>query len=161
MPKGHYVRTKFIPLADRLARKLVKADNGCLIWTGSRYHMGHGQIMSGDKPKRLLMTHRVAWELANGPIPVGLCVLHRCDNPPCCNPKHLFLGSKADNSADMVAKGRSKRGFDLPHTRVPEKTVAAIRMAIGPQTAIAKRFGVSQAYVSQVRSGALRGGDCH
>jgi len=54
----------------------------------------------------VIRTHRLAWELANGPIPDGLSVLHHCDNPPCCNVEHLFLGTQTDNHADMVAKGR-------------------------------------------------------
>lgn len=56
------------------------------------------------------MAHRVAWTLSNGAIPDGLCACHRCDNPPCCNPAHLFLGTRADNNADKVAKGREAKG---------------------------------------------------
>lgn len=54
--------------------------------------------------------HQVAWILTNGPIPPGMGVLHRCDNQPCCNPSHLFIGTQADNVADMVAKGRHRNG---------------------------------------------------
>ncbi len=56
------------------------------------------------------MTHRVAWEDANGPVPDGKCVLHKCDNPPCCNPEHLFLGTREENNADRDAKGRTAKG---------------------------------------------------
>jgi hypothetical protein len=55
--------------------------------------------------------HRVAWTLANGPIPAGMHVLHTCDNPPCCNPGHLWLGTQADNMADMARKGRTSNQF--------------------------------------------------
>ena len=72
----------------------------CWEWRGLRDKHGYGR----KGPYKT--THRLAWEWANGPVPAGMCVLHRCDNPPCCNPDHLFLGTQADNLADMVAKGR-------------------------------------------------------
>ena len=79
----------------------------CWIWTAAINEKGYGVVGVGGVTKK---AHRVAWEIANGPIKHGACVLHRCDNPPCCNPAHLFLGSRADNNADMLAKGRKKVG---------------------------------------------------
>lgn len=102
-------------LAERLAQRLSPTPDGCLVWSGGRDWSGYGTINVGDgKTDR---THRVAWILANGrPIPGDLCVLHRCDNPPCCNPGHLFLGTRTDNNADMQAKGRGRNGrADLTH----------------------------------------------
>lgn len=96
------------PLAQRLSEKLrFVPETGCLIYTGhcDRY----GYIITGsrtDGTRKLRKTHRVAWELAYGPIPSGMAVLHRCDNPPCCNAEHLFLGTQGDNVRDMVAKNR-------------------------------------------------------
>lgn len=69
--------------------------------------MGYGRIY---KDGRNVTTHRASWELANGTIPAGLWVLHRCDNPPCVNPAHLFLGTNRDNIADRHAKGRDASG---------------------------------------------------
>ena len=90
--------------ADRLTARSVERANGCIEWTGATNgSWGYGQISVNGKS---VLTHRLSWELANGPIPNGLLVLHRCDNPPCCNPAHLFLGTHADNMADMLAKGR-------------------------------------------------------
>lgn len=89
-------------LAERLTARLVRTEAGCLEWTGATLK-GYGQIGDGDK---VLYTHRVAFTLAKGEIPDGLDVLHRCDNPPCCEPDHLFAGTALDNAVDMIAKGR-------------------------------------------------------
>lgn len=80
--------------------KVEKRDvSACWPWKGSVMGEGYGRY-------RQAYTHRLAWMLANGPIPAGLFVLHKCDNPPCCNPDHLFLGTQADNVRDRDAKGR-------------------------------------------------------
>lgn len=91
-------------LAERLHAKLVESDNGCLEWTGAKFSTGYGTIGYKSKNYR---THRVAWELEHGAIPVGMFVCHRCDNPACCRVSHLFLGTHADNMRDMAAKGRA------------------------------------------------------
>lgn len=67
---------------------------------------GYGVIGEGDK--KVHLTHRLSWVYHNGEIPDGLCVLHHCDNPRCVNPKHLFLGTRADNNKDMLNKGRAR-----------------------------------------------------
>lgn len=152
MPKGHYVRTKFVPVIDRIMRKTIKTDT-CWLWQGSKGKMGHGQIICDrnvHERRFIQMTHRLMWEHVNGPVPEGMCVLHRCDVPNCVNPDHLFIGTKADNSADMVAKGRSKRGEDLPQTKLTEDQVRIIRESDEPQSKIAKRFGISQGRVSAI-----------
>lgn len=96
--------------AERLHQKLAVRDSGCIEWIGScaagrsGAPRGYGHIYVNGRPA---LTHRLAWILANGPIPDGLHVLHHCDNPPCCNLAHLFLGTDADNAADRDAKGRA------------------------------------------------------
>lgn len=83
------------------------------MWTAYRNEDGYGVCGYGPLLRK---AHRVAWELTYGPIPERLCVCHRCDNPPCCNPAHLFLGTKADNAADRDAKGR---GYTPPPDAPP------------------------------------------
>ena len=107
-------------LMERLTAKLVRRPNGCLEWTGLN-HLGYGRISVANKT---IATHRLAWELANGPIPEGICVCHTCDNPPCCDPAHLFLGTHADNVADKMDKGRHVSGWAK---RSREKSVTGDR----------------------------------
>lgn len=104
MPSGE--KTKSVSIEVRFQNRLVQMPNGCIEWTGSRSERGYGQISvhGGD---RMVRTHRLAWTLAYGEIPEGMNVCHSCDNPPCCNIEHLWLGTQADNVADMVAKGRN------------------------------------------------------
>jgi len=105
-------------VADRLAAGLVRMPNGCLEWSLGTSEAGYGQISVNGKH---VSTHRLAWELVNGPIPDGAHIRHYvCDNPPCCDPEHLRPGTAADNMADMIAKGRSRSGVaNAAKTRCP------------------------------------------
>jgi len=82
-----------------------RSGEGCWEWSRFRNKAGYGYTRWAKKPT---MAHRVAYELAVGPIPPGLFVLHTCDNPPCCNPSHLWIGTKADNNRDRAIKGRGR-----------------------------------------------------
>lgn len=95
----------------------VRGSDECWPWMGTRVD-GYGQATFGGRRQP---AHRVAWELTCGAIRDGLWALHHCDNRPCCNPSHLFLGTNADNVADKMAKGREARG---------ERLAAAIRPSI-------------------------------
>ena len=93
-------------LEERFISKSVPQPSGCVEWSGHRNEKGYGRIgtLGGA-----ISAHRLAWKLAFGEIPNGLCVCHSCDNPPCVNVEHLWLGTHADNAADKVAKGRQSR----------------------------------------------------
>lgn len=94
-----------IPIEERFWKKVKKGKiNDCWEWVGSKYPSGYGSIRY---KKKVEGAHRVSWELKNGPITNGLWVLHKCDNRPCVNPNHLFLGTCRDNVDDMVKKGRN------------------------------------------------------
>jgi hypothetical protein len=123
-------------------------ENGCQPWTGSRDRKGYGRLNIQRVPE---LAHRIAWTIVYGPIPEEICVLHRWDNPPCCAIRCLFLGTKADNTADMVAKGRMvpppvRRGLDNNKTKLRPVDVLAIRQRLDEgysKMAVARTFDVS------------------
>ncbi len=108
-PKKHHGGSQRVPLTERFWEK-VQITSGCWLWLGGFHRAGYGQINAGAPNPRMILAHRVAWELTLGPIPNGLLVLHYCDNPPRVNPSHLFLGTQRDNVKDMMQKGRNRSG---------------------------------------------------
>lgn len=129
----------------------------CWPWQGSRNTYGYGRISEGKRGSCVaLMAHRLSWEIHRGAIPDGMNVLHSCDNPPCVNPGHLFLGSQADNVADMVAKGRQQRGAKHAHSKLTDAEAVVMRTAYlaGTTTAeLAARFGRTKTGVTYVLRG--------
>ena len=117
----------------RFWKKVNKGnDDVCWEWQASRISTGYGQFWYKNKN---IKAHRLSWILSNGSIPKNKCVLHSCDNPPCVNPKHLWLGSLLDNTRDMIAKGRQRyfgewpslKGEDKPNSKLKGKEVKLIR----------------------------------
>lgn len=107
------------PLAVRFWRKVIKGD-GCWEWSGARAPKGYGRLQT---PQGVTLAHRLSWEFEHGPVPVGLFVLHRCDNPPCVRIDHLFVGTAMDNTSDMIAKGRQR----FPGPRLSQRRGAGVR----------------------------------
>ncbi len=151
-----------VPLADGEARFWAKVAIGspdvCWEWQAGSLPDGYGTFHLGGRDRR---AHRVAYELRVGVIPAGQHVLHRCDNPSCVNPAHLFLGTHADNMKDMAAKGRGlghrgPRGERNARSTLNESQVRAIRWLCevgNSQRAVSRLFGVSQGHVSDVVNG--------
>jgi hypothetical protein len=96
----------------------------CAEWTGSRHPDGYGQMSVDNKTRR---ASRLAWEMVHGPIPKGLCVCHKCDNPACVEPSHLWLGTKAQNWDDMRRKGRNSAARGPDHTKWSGGRAEAVR----------------------------------
>lgn len=127
----------------------------CWPWLGTRTSDDYGvfSIFDGHGIRERWATHRMSWVLANGIIPDGLWVLHRCDNPPCINPAHLFLGTPADNSADMVAKNRGARGERAGVAKLTAEQVLAIRADPRPDAVIARSYDLSHVTVNGIKRG--------
>jgi len=151
--------TRRTELAVRFARHVRKTD-GCWEWTGAKLN-GYGKIGvptgATRKSWRARSAHRVSYELANGPITDGLFVCHRCDNPGCVRPDHLFLGTQKENIADMYSKGRESgcgvRGEGNPSARFEAKDAALLRYLADcgvRQHRLIPLFGVTRSTVSRV-----------
>lgn len=159
--------------AARFWAKVEKSD-GCWLWTARVDRHGYGRFRPGGADTNEIQAQRVAWVLANGTIPDGICVLHRCDNRQCVRPDHLFLGTAADNKRDEVAKQRHVRGDRHPnHGRAfaqpePEQRARGVQNAAArlsgdevreirrlyaagaTQVALAERFGTPQTNISRI-----------
>ena len=129
------------------------AMSPCIEWMKSRDRRGYGVQWFQGRTHR---AHRVAWMEANGPIPEGMYVCHHCDNPPCVNVEHLFLGTQVDNMHDMVVKGRSKGqppGERHPMAKLSAADIEAIRLDPRSQSKIAAQYGCSRGHIGRIKNG--------
>lgn len=160
--------------AERV-RSSVDASGGadsCWPWTGISDPDGYGVTRMNRRKYR---AHRATWELANGPIPAGMLVCHRCDNPSCCNPAHLFLGAHNDNMVDRDTKGRQPqgerhylrrdparacRGERHPRAKLSDadarELLSRLTGRYGEQTELAAEYGVSVSLVRKMARGGRK-----
>jgi len=145
-------------MADTLERFWSKASIGatdeCWEWLASKLPAGYGRFWIAGK---LCYAHRLSWQLAYGDIPDGMDVCHHCDNPDCVNPRHLFIGTRADNMQDAVNKGRVHLGEADGMSKLTREDVLGIRKLLvegkRTQREIGADFGVSQMTVSYINTG--------
>jgi hypothetical protein len=131
----------------------TRTSSGCWLWIGHRDPNGYGRLNVNGQP---LLAHRLSWQLHNGDMGDSY-VLHKCDNPQCVNPTHLFLGTQSENCDDMWSKGRAKPGhvFGEKHgmSKLTETQVLQIRSSEGSLRSLAKMFGVSSPVISDIKNG--------
>lgn len=147
-------------LPERIDNAIDRTGD-CWIWTKSRDKNGYGKTsITSDGVTRHVRAHRVLWELVNGPIPEGKMVCHRCDNPPCVNPDHLFLGDALSNMRDKIAKGRATYSIheEHPMRKLDWPAVEAIRnkYLLGhSRQALAEEYGISAGHVWSIVMGKV------
>lgn len=135
-------------VVERFINKVRTPDGeqGCWLWTGAIGSDGYGRVRRKGKTHS---AHRYAYQLFKGDVPQGLCVLHRCDNPACVNPTHLFLGTKKDNSEDMLSKGR--HGRSRPHLTREDVEEIRQRLAAGEsKVSVARAYGMCRSTVQDI-----------
>lgn len=122
---------------------------------GHRNPAGYVEVYVKGKKGKRFFAHRVAWEQANGPIPTGLVVRHKCDNPPCIDPDHLEIGTLADNVRDMDERGRRRpnRGEDCGTHKLTEEQVREILTSPEMGKMLAAKYGVNKSAISRIRNG--------
>ena len=147
-------------LSKRFALKCGPMDsNGCIPWVSTKTSKGYGLLRVASTGSKKTGAHRIAWVLENGDLPPEVLVLHRCDNPSCVNPDHLFLGSPKENTEDMVKKNRHAWGKPLPWQKLNAedgKKILELRLAGYMQQKVADLFGVSRPLISLIESGKVK-----
>lgn len=163
--RGIYVRGPYVRVAppapckdpselfwekvDKNGPKVPGVLGCCWIWTAKKSKYGYGNFsvtIPGENKQKTFISHRFAWEEANGPIPDGLYLLHKCDNPACVRPSHVYPGTQKQNRADCVNRGREPRGSKKPNAIFTEEVirdVRARRVAGENLAAIARELGVN------------------
>lgn len=152
-------------------RSKVNKTSGCWLWTGARNSGGYGVIGRGHRSEGLIRASHVSWIIHNEWLPPGLWVLHRCDNPPCINPDHLFLGTPKDNMHDCLQKGRARRnpnyGEQHHSTKLTDAQIEEIRQAwlaapprrhgrVAFREQLMLRYGVTGTTIKAVVRGSAR-----
>jgi hypothetical protein len=142
-----------LSVEERFNLQVRKVEGGCWKWRASRDRDGYGIFRSEWNGERFTKAHRFSYAFHTGERIGERIVCHRCDNPECTNPAHLFLGTTADNMADKIAKGRARvlRGEDVTHAKITEQQARAILGDPRPYAEIASDFGVSPGTVGDIK----------
>lgn len=152
-------------LENRLWAKIDKrSENECWPWLANKNNKGYGMIRAGGKAEKIL-AHRVSYSLSKGDIPFGSIVMHSCDNPACCNPLHLSLGTMLDNCRDMDKKGRRVTvcnplnipprhiGANHPHAKLTEEQAHEIKHSKESTKFLCNKFELERSTIKRIRSG--------
>lgn len=142
---GRFEKT---PPIERFLFNIQKLDNGCWEWKNYRDKDGYGQFFINKRPS--IPAHRACWILFIGKIPKGICVLHKCDNPPCVNPEHLYLGTHKDNAEDRKLKDRGVKGEKVNTNILTKEQVIYIRKSFRNRHELATLFGVTYSTISDI-----------
>ncbi len=150
------------PFQEGFREKYVAVEpGGCWVWMAGTDRYGYGVITRKRAGKNInKRAHRLSWEISKGTIPNGLHVLHRCDNPPCVNPEHLYLGTHLDNMRDRLERGWFKRGYaprgkSNGNSKLTGEQVKEIRKLSETMThqSIAEIFHISQSHTTNIING--------
>jgi hypothetical protein len=160
---GKYISTP----AELFERHCIKGlIDECWIWNGYITPNGYGQTRIGGRNSKAIQAHRLSWLVNFGEIPKDMHILHKCDNRPCCNPNHLFIGTNLDNILDRVSKDRSNRWIKTaprekhPRTKIMNeqlKDMLQLKQNKIKVMDIAKQFNISKEYCSRLLTSAQKG----
>lgn len=142
--------SKYCTARCRIVANSAPNENGCWIWRRRTSPLGYGKLNFNTKT---VIAPRAAFEAWSGEIPSGMQVCHRCDNPQCVNPEHLFLGTCADNNRDCVTKGRQARGERAGSAKLSESQVREILLSQDATKTLARRFNLAPATIRSIRDG--------
>ena len=153
-PYSEEQRAKIATILDR--RVDARGDDDCWPWTGPRLPAGYGTLkINIGGQQHTVYAHRAAFDRAQGYLPK--VVRHTCDNPPCCNPRHLLGGFQADNARDMMERGRANHAHGSAHfkAKLTDEEVVEIRWASGKHKDIALRYGIDTSSVTRIKAGEV------
>lgn len=143
------------PLVERFEEKYIPEPNsGCWIWTASSSKGGYGAMTIGGRNGRAEKAHRISYQIYKGNFDKSLDVCHKCDNPSCVNPDHLFLGTHQDNMKDMQNKGRRHNHIGELHGMaiLTQNDILEIRSSNLPQRKLAAQYGVAQSQIWRIKN---------
>jgi hypothetical protein len=144
------------PVEERFWRYVQKTES-CWEWVGNKGRFGYGRIQEFGVSGKTVQAHRLSYQMHVGPIPDGLFVMHKCDNPSCVNPGHLQLGTPRDNTQDMIAKGRKRVvapvGEGNGKSKLTAELAKYIKSSLSTNAELARELNLSPNCIRGVRTG--------